>query len=166
MMVATWPWEKVRTLDKSLRPGQAKIGFGREVISASHFRGASGTSNSRYSRFFVISCRFHAITGCNVASGSTSSSASNSVSLSRTNGLTILLSFDSGGVDILNGQMSDGNWTAELVANRTLYPKTNLAPQAGKYTLLLPSCEPIFKFQDFEGCVGLHPGNGSGFNDG
>jgi hypothetical protein len=65
-------------------------------------------------------------------------SASNSVSISKTNRLTILLGFDSGGRDILNGQISGGDWTAELVANRAVYSKTNLAPQMGKYTVLIP----------------------------
>ena len=65
-------------------------------------------------------------------------SALNSVSISKTNRLTILLGFDSGGRDILNGQISGGDWTAELVANRAVYSKTNLAPQMGKYTVLIP----------------------------
>ncbi|HEV7927213.1 MAG TPA: immunoglobulin domain-containing protein [Verrucomicrobiae bacterium] len=64
--------------------------------------------------------------------------ASNSVSISKSNRLTILLGFNSGGRDILSGLISDGTWTAELVANRAVYSKTNLAPQAGKYTLLIP----------------------------
>jgi hypothetical protein len=37
--------------------------------------------------------------------------------------------------------MSDGNWTADLVANRTVYSKSNLAPQSGKYTILLPGTD-------------------------
>ena len=64
-------------------------------------------------------------------------SASNSVAISKTNRLTILLGFNSGGRDILSGQISEGNWTAELVANRAVYSKTNLAPQEGKYTVLI-----------------------------
>jgi hypothetical protein len=65
-------------------------------------------------------------------------SASNSIPL-KPGSLTTLLSFDSGGVDILSGQLTDGNWTADLVANRASYSKTNLAPQAGKYTVVIPA---------------------------
>jgi hypothetical protein len=69
--------------------------------------------------------------------------ASNSVSLSKSNHLTILLGFDSGGRDVLSGQISDGSWTAELVAYRAIYSKKNPAPQAGKYTLLLPGSSDV-----------------------
>src|SRR5208282_4696929 len=55
--------------------------------------------------------------------------ASNSISLSKSNHVMILAGFTSGGRDILSGQISNGNWTAELLANRDDYSKTNLAPQ-------------------------------------
>ena len=38
----------------------------------------------------------------------------------------------------LTGTVSDGTWTADLAANPAVYSKTNPAPQAGKYTLLIP----------------------------
>jgi hypothetical protein len=45
-------------------------------------------------------------------------------------------------LDLSNGPMtgtiSDGTWTADLVADPAIYSRTNPAPQAGKYTLLLP----------------------------
>jgi hypothetical protein len=41
----------------------------------------------------------------------------------------------------LTGTVSDGTWTADLAANRAIYSKTNPAPQAGKYTLLIPGGE-------------------------
>ena len=45
-------------------------------------------------------------------------------------------------LDLTNGPMtgaiSDGTWTADLVADPAVYSKANPAPQAGKYTLLLP----------------------------
>jgi hypothetical protein len=40
--------------------------------------------------------------------------------------------------DVILGQLSSTNWTADLRANRGIYSKTNLAPQAGKYTLVIP----------------------------
>ncbi len=41
----------------------------------------------------------------------------------------------------LTGTISDGTWTADLVADAAVYSKANPAPQAGKYTLLIPGSE-------------------------
>ncbi len=41
----------------------------------------------------------------------------------------------------LTGTISDGTWTADLVADAAVYSRTNPAPQTGKYTLLIPGCE-------------------------
>jgi hypothetical protein len=41
----------------------------------------------------------------------------------------------------LAGTISAGAWTADLVADADVYSKTNPAPQAGKYTLLIPGSE-------------------------
>jgi hypothetical protein len=41
----------------------------------------------------------------------------------------------------LTGAVSDGTWTADLVADAAVYSKANPAPQAGKYTLLIPGSE-------------------------
>jgi hypothetical protein len=41
----------------------------------------------------------------------------------------------------LTGAISDGAWTADLVADVAVYSKANPAPQAGKYTLLIPGSE-------------------------
>jgi hypothetical protein len=41
----------------------------------------------------------------------------------------------------LTGQVSDGHWTAELVADPVTYSKNNPAPQAGKYTLVIPGVD-------------------------
>ena len=41
----------------------------------------------------------------------------------------------------LTGTISDGAWTADLVADAAVYSKANPAPQAGKYTLLIPGSE-------------------------
>jgi hypothetical protein len=51
--------------------------------------------------------------------------------------ITVQLQLDfSGGP--MTGSVSDGTWTAELAANPAIYSRTNLAPQAGRYTLLFP----------------------------
>jgi len=48
-------------------------------------------------------------------------------------------------LDLSNGPMtgtiSDGTWTAQLVANPAIYSRTNHAPQAGRYTLLIPGMD-------------------------
>jgi len=41
----------------------------------------------------------------------------------------------------LTGAISDGTWTADLVADAAVYSTANPAPQAGKYTLLIPGSE-------------------------
>lgn len=41
----------------------------------------------------------------------------------------------------LTGTVSDGDWTADLVAEANGYSKANPAPQAGKYTLVIPGSE-------------------------
>jgi hypothetical protein len=41
----------------------------------------------------------------------------------------------------LTGTISDGTWTADLVANPAIYSRTNPAPQAGRYTLLIPGLD-------------------------
>ena len=62
---------------------------------------------------------------------------SNSIIRKGLGPLSVQLQLDMAG-EMLNGTLSDGAWTAQLVANRGAYSKTNLSPQAGKYTLVLP----------------------------
>ncbi|MGO9201588.1 MAG: Ig-like domain-containing protein [Limisphaerales bacterium] len=54
--------------------------------------------------------------------------------------LTVDLQLDlSPGADRLTGTVSDGTWTAELTADRAVFDgRTSIAPQAGKYTLIIP----------------------------
>ena len=48
------------------------------------------------------------------------------------------LQLDLSGENILIGVLSNSVGTAELLANRAMFNKTNPAPQAGKYTLIIP----------------------------
>lgn len=48
------------------------------------------------------------------------------------------LQLDLSGGEVLTGQLSNSVVTAELLANRAVFNKTNPAPQAGKYTLIIP----------------------------
>lgn len=51
------------------------------------------------------------------------------------------LDFDAGSpIQGLKGRWREGDWTSELVAYRAVFhSRTNLAPQAGRYTLILPA---------------------------
>lgn len=59
---------------------------------------------------------------------------------SGTNSLTVALALDLlHDPDVLRGTVSDGHWVAELTAKRAVFDaRTNPAPQAGQYTLVLP----------------------------
>jgi hypothetical protein len=50
----------------------------------------------------------------------------------------ITLQLDLTGGDALTGGLTNPVWTAELEADRAVFSRTNPAPQAGKYTLILP----------------------------
>jgi len=52
-----------------------------------------------------------------------------------TNALSMVLNVNSDNADVLAGTLSDGNWTMQLSANRSVFnAKTNAAPYVGKYT--------------------------------
>ena len=61
----------------------------------------------------------------------------NSIPRSGSNPLVVALQLDLVGGETLSGQIGDGLWTAELLASRTPYSKTNPAPQAGTYTFVI-----------------------------
>jgi hypothetical protein len=49
------------------------------------------------------------------------------------------LQLDGGRTDMVTGTVSDGTWTADLLGYRAVFNASTLpAPQAGKYTMLLP----------------------------
>src|SRR5262249_1459278 len=54
--------------------------------------------------------------------------------------ISVILQLDlTGTTNFMTGQLSDGAWTAQLIANRSVYSVTNPPPLAGKkYTLLFP----------------------------
>jgi hypothetical protein len=53
------------------------------------------------------------------------------------NGLTISLLVDLHGGDRITGQITDGNWTASLQANRIIFSKTHPSSLAGAYTIVV-----------------------------
>lgn len=69
--------------------------------------------------------------------------ATNSLPRAGTNALTVVLQIDLfGGSDEITGTVSDGTWTASVLCSRVLFDKrTNPAPQAGRYTMVIPGGE-------------------------
>jgi hypothetical protein len=55
--------------------------------------------------------------------------------------LEVTLQADMQEGDVLTGEVSDGSWTANLVADKAAFSKANPAPQAGRYTFILPGSE-------------------------
>jgi hypothetical protein len=66
--------------------------------------------------------------------------SSNLVSIKGTSPVSVQLQMDFANARI-NGVVINSNWTAQLTADRSLYSKLNPAPQAGKYTLMLPGSD-------------------------
>ncbi|MFO1477631.1 MAG: choice-of-anchor Q domain-containing protein [Verrucomicrobiota bacterium] len=65
---------------------------------------------------------------------------SNSIPRNNSTPLQMVLQLDLYHADRITGHVTDGNWTAELTANRNPYSSsTNPAPQAGNYTLVIPA---------------------------
>ena len=63
--------------------------------------------------------------------------ATNVITRPGTNSLTVTWAASLDGSDQITGTVSDGNWTAELVGDRAVFSKTNLASFAGKYTFVV-----------------------------
>ena len=59
-------------------------------------------------------------------------------SIKGTPGLSASLQLSLNGGNEITGVIGNGLWTAEVTANRAIYSKTNPAPWAGQYTLIIP----------------------------
>ena len=65
--------------------------------------------------------------------------ATNTIARTHTNPLLVVWSMDVNEADTITGSVGDGHWAAALTGDRATYnPKHNPAPQAGKYTLIIP----------------------------
>ncbi|HKP36126.1 MAG TPA: S8 family serine peptidase [Pyrinomonadaceae bacterium] len=65
-------------------------------------------------------------------------SGSTSFSVARTGKSALQFSLQLDFADQLTGQVSDGRWTADLIADRRVFSATNPTPSAGMYTLVFP----------------------------
>jgi hypothetical protein len=63
---------------------------------------------------------------------------SNSIARKNQLPFSVQLQLALDGTDTLTGQLGDGGWTGELIARRAAFSGTNAAPQAGRYTLVIP----------------------------
>jgi hypothetical protein len=104
---------------------------------SSGFFSANVTSKGGFTGKLQLAGKIHTVSGTFSAVGS----ASNSISRPGLSPISLQLQLDLSSGDVLTGQISDGNWTAELFANRNAYSKSNTAPQAGKYTVVIPGSD-------------------------
>jgi len=69
-------------------------------------------------------------------------SLSNSVKRAKMSPLTVLLTIDFSGGDVIAGTISDGVWTSDVTANRNTFSRTNPPPYANqKFTLVFPGSD-------------------------
>jgi hypothetical protein len=77
--------------------------------------------------------------------GQFSLTGQSSISIARPGLSPLTLQLQLGLLDgTLTGQVSDGHWTAELMADPANYSAARPAPQAGKYTLVIPGIDNSF----------------------
>jgi hypothetical protein len=64
-------------------------------------------------------------------------SATNTILRAGNTSLTLILQSSSDNARV-TGTLTDGNWIADVRANRSVFNKTNPTPLAGKYTIIIP----------------------------
>jgi hypothetical protein len=78
--------------------------------------------------------------------------ATNSIARAGATPLKVELQVDLAGGDLMQGRVTDGNWSAVLVADRQIYSRNGrLSPQAGTYTLLVAG-DPALSSSSPGGC--------------
>ena len=93
------------------------------------------TSSGKYSASLRLAGRRHSASGRLTLEGN----ATNVIVRTGTNSLTVRWAVDLQGLDQVTGTISDGNWLADLLGDRTLFnATTNPASLAGRYTFALP----------------------------
>jgi hypothetical protein len=101
-------------------------------LASSGFFTAKIMTSGAYSGSLMLGTARYAFSGkLNLQNQST-----NYISL-KTGGRYVLI-LQAAANDQITGQLSDGIWTATLRGDRSVFSKTNLAPYAGNYTMLVP----------------------------
>ena len=104
------------------------------TIQSSGFFNVATTAKGTFSAKLLLAGNKYMASGKFTADGT----ASVSVTRKGTSPLTLTLQMESSG-DVLTGIVSDGTWTAELLADRSVFnSKTNPAPNSGEYTIVIP----------------------------
>jgi hypothetical protein len=104
------------------------------TLESSGFFGATVTSNGTFTAKLQLAGKSYSLSGRFDGGGAFSSY----IFRKGMNAIHVSLKFANGG-DVLNGEIVDGAWTAELVANRAAFnASTNPAPHQGKYTMVIP----------------------------
>jgi Divergent InlB B-repeat domain/Bacterial Ig domain len=102
---------------------------------ASGFFSAKVTGSGSFSAKILVAGKSYSRSGKFSAMGV----YSNSIPRKGLSPLSIQLQLDLAGGNVITGQLSDGSWMAQVTANRAMYSKLNPAPQAGRYTWMLPN---------------------------
>jgi hypothetical protein len=102
---------------------------------SSGFFNATATSSGNFTAKLLSSGKSYSFKGRFSGTGY----SSNSIVRKGLSPLSIQLQIDLAGGHLINGQVTDGTWIAELLANRCAFNlTTNPAPEVGKYTLVIP----------------------------
>ena len=110
---------------------------GVTVSNAGYFT-ATVTSGGGFTAKLQLGAKSNSFSGVFSLAGNWATSA-----IKGATNLGAQLQLDLTGGNQITGQISNNLWTAQLVANRSVYSKTNPAPQAGQYTLVIPgSADP------------------------
>lgn len=104
--------------------------------ASSGFLTVKSTELGAFSARLTVGGARHSFSGSFAPDGK----ATNTVTRIGTNALTLNLATDlTGGSDQITGTISDGNWTVSILCNRDWFnKKSNLAPYAGKFTVVIP----------------------------
>jgi len=93
------------------------------------------TAGGKYSAALMLICKKYSFSGQFNPLGR----ATNSILRGTLRQLTVELVLDKADTDRMTGRVTDGVWSAPILADRaTFNAKTNPAPQAGTYTLAIP----------------------------
>ncbi|HLP76897.1 MAG TPA: immunoglobulin domain-containing protein, partial [Candidatus Paceibacterota bacterium] len=92
------------------------------------------TANGKYSGKLLLAGKSYSIRGQFDAEGR----ATNSIARGASARLVVELTLSPEDSDVLNGRVTDGNWSSEITADRCVFNAGNRAAQAGSYTLAIP----------------------------
>jgi Matrixin/Bacterial Ig domain len=113
---------------------------GQVVLGDSGFVTLSVTAAGRFSGQIQVAGRTYPISGNFDSNGS----AARIINRRGLTPVTVTLSLDMASGALLTGTLTDGNWTASLLAHKAVFNRSTLpCPFAGKFTLILPGDDTI-----------------------